>query len=117
MRRPRVQDWKRLQEIAKGYDFVLPDNPLRAQVVERDGKVVALGLIRILAEAILICEGSDRDKVHSLFELICQCIKDAKELNLPQIHIFVKDNKFADILIKKFNFVEEQGRTLVLEIK
>lgn len=89
---------------------------ISAAVIESNKEVVAFGMMRLLTEAILVCEGSKKDKTLILFELICQMIKDAKRFEIPQIHVFIQDDKFADLLIKHFNFKEEQGRTLVLGI-
>ena len=101
----------------KNYDFQLPKELLTAAVVEEDEKIIAFGMLRTLSEAILICGGSKRDKILSLIYLINQCINDANDLGLSQVHIFVKDNSFAEILIHKFGFREEIGKTLVLELK
>lgn len=117
LRRPIDKDVPKIEEIGKAYSFTLPDRFLHAAVVEKNDEVIAFGLIHIIIEAILICQGSDREKVELIRMLLKQAKEDTVYYKYNQIHVFVKDESFANILEKHFGFKDAVGRVLVLNIE
>lgn len=116
LRRPRVEDLEKIRNLEKSYEFQIPSKFIHAAVAVDGEEILAFGLIRFLIEAVLVCDGRKRQKVESISQLLSQMTVDAKSLKIPQIHAFVRDEIFADILIKKFNFIEEKGKALVLNV-
>jgi hypothetical protein len=117
LRRPRISDIPVIQDIAEDYDFPLPDKFEAAAVVECQGNVVAFGVLRTDAEAILYCKGTVREKSKSLIKLMAKAIEDAKALGHNDIYLFAWDEKFADILVKHFGFRRAKGIPLILDLE
>lgn len=117
IRRPRKEDSDKIEKIANRYEFVLPNKFHSAAVIEENNEVIAFGMIRLILDAIMVVEnGSKRDIVESL-NLLMQCaVIDAVNLGHNEVHVFVRDRKFADILKKHFKFEEVEGISLFLKL-
>lgn len=91
---------------------------LASGVYENGGEVIAYGMIKQLAEAILVMDLdlSARKRVKALLNLIQFAINKSKEADLQQLHAFVKDERFANILRKDFGFVDVRDVPLVLNL-
>lgn len=106
----------------EGYkgDFSLPDltNSVTFAVVEHEGKVIAFGVVKVYAEAIMIIDQakSNRIKSEAMKLLLDKAEKDCKKHKITQLHTFIKDESFADILIKHFNFIKIKTVGLLKEL-
>jgi hypothetical protein len=87
-------------------------------VVEKDGTVVAYGMVKQFAEAILVLDldESTKAKVEAIRILMEVAIMDSTKQGVEQLHVFVQDPAFAEILKKHFGFVPCTGQALVLTL-
>lgn len=96
-------------------EFSLPDltNSLTFAVVENEGKIVAFGIVKAFVEAIMIVDKSEstRDKSEAMKLLLSKAETDTKAAGITQLHTFCNDPKFAELLIKHFDFrpIENEG--------
>lgn len=95
----------------EGYkdEFSLPDltNAVTFAVVEDDdGIVIAFGIVKVFAEAIMILDQDESDRIKSdaMKLLLSKAENDCKSNGIKQLHTFCKDESFADLLIKHFDF-------------
>jgi hypothetical protein len=90
-------------------DFSLPDltNAATFAVVEDDsGNIVAFGIVKVFAEAIMIVDMNrgSTTRVKAMKLLMDKAENDCKNHNIKQLHLFCKNDKFADLLINHFDF-------------
>lgn len=117
LRRPKIEDLPDIHQVADKYDFVLPTQFQHAAVVEHENRVIAFGLLREIIEAIIVVDGKDRVKVESIKHLIEVGKRDARELGYNEIHTFIDNPDFADILIEHFGFRRVAGEFLLLKLE
>ena len=104
-------------------DFPLPDlkHPLYVvkEIAERNGKIVALGLIRVTSEAVVIMDLDEPRSVRAeaVVDLIGTGIFKSQKLGLDEMHAFLTGeitHSFADVLKRKFAFQDVEGIPLTL---
>lgn len=117
LRRPTLNDLPEIQDIGVRSRHPLPDKFKEAAVIEKDGSIISFGVVRYIMEALLYCEGSDRDKVESLKQLIRQAKTDAISNSSDSIYVFAETEEFAKILEKHFSFRKCSGIPMILELK
>lgn len=118
LRRPTVDDIPEIQDIASiNPSNPLPDKFVEAAVIEKDKEVISFGVVRYILEALLYTDGSDRDKVESLKQLIRQAKTDAISHNADSLYVFAQDEEFANILEKHFGFRKLTSIPMILEMK
>jgi hypothetical protein len=86
-------------------------------VVEDEGKVIAYGQVRLFAEAMFFLDKNApmRSKTGALQLLMSEAFRGADKAGL-QLYAFIKDKKFADIIIKHYGFAPvEKGELLLRE--
>ena len=122
----RDADKERLQEINEAvglFPFPDLDSPLYIiqGTVEKDGKIIGAGMIKLTAEAVVILDkdSSDRDKSEALRELFLIGKAKAVKIGLSQIHAFLKTSQksFARVLRKSFNFQKIDDEVYLLNLE
>ena len=86
--------------------------------VGKDGSVKAYGIVLPLAEAVFIpdIDASNREKVEAVKLLLQAAIEGTKRVGVRQLHCFIQNSVFAEIMIKHFNFEPCVGQALVLNL-
>lgn len=111
---------ERIHEKFHSYGFSMPDiSEAYAHVVaEEDGQVLAYGQIRDITESIMVLDHSiqKRKRVEALAGLMREAIFSATNRGADQIHAFVQDQSFEDVLKRKFGYKECKGKALVMNI-
>jgi hypothetical protein len=119
VRRGEREDWEDIVRLAKEQDFPFPDLSFLQSlwVVVKDGKVIAFGYVRLLAEAVFAPSKKSKKDIGAALKLIHEkMLEDVKVLNFKQIHVFSMPHDYGDILIKHFGFEDVVGRSQVLNI-
>jgi hypothetical protein len=117
LRRPKVDDLPEIEDIARKYsDNPLPVKFVHAAVIEKDNNVISFGVIRSIIEDLLYTDGSDRDKVESLKQLIRKAKSDALSVNADAIYTFAESEEFAAILEKHFGFRRLTSIPMIMEL-
>lgn len=101
------------------FDFPSRDNVVVQLVAENEDEILGYGLLKTLSEAFIVLNKSEtgRKKIKALTELIEGAIFSADRMNIEQIHAFVEDPEFANILKKHFGFKTYVGEALVLDVR
>lgn len=117
LRRPKVDDIPFIEDIAKNYvNHPLPQKFVDAAVVEKEDAIVSFGVMRYIMEALLYADGTDRDKVESLKQLIRQAKTDAFNRNVDSFYVFAQSEEFASILEKHFGFRRLTSIPMIMEL-
>lgn len=122
LRRTTPSDLERIDRIYKnGHDdkFALPnlDNAITHAVIEKDGKVIGFGVVKLYAECIAILD-LDESKIVRLLaldKLLSEAFRGCEENGLDQMHAYVQDLGMARLLIQKYGFKKATGVALVKE--
>lgn len=114
-------DWTRIKEIIEKHDFEIPHRKnvvTEATVTNRNGNIVAYGMVKAFAEAVIILDpdAESKDKISSLSQLMRQAIHHSHLAGFDQVHGFFKNKDFANSMKKHYGFKEPFGECLVLEI-
>ena len=84
--------------------------------IGKQGNIIAF--LESFAEAcILFTSDNRKDRVENLREAFQIMKSIAQDRNIPDIYVFAKDEGFAEILKKHFNFQDCTGRPLVLHLR
>lgn len=124
LRSYKPSDLNRIREIhqqyhEKGFEFPDIERAItKAVVTNRDEEVIAFGVARTIAESIMILDPSQslREKTKALEMLIRHGIFGCELAGYDQLHAFVQDEHFKQVLEKHFAFRECVGKALVLDI-
>lgn len=117
----KVGDIPQLQELCVKYanaGFDLPKNNVFADaLVEHNGKIVAYGIVKILAEAILIMDQSlsVKERVEALTLLVQEAVKETAKKDILELQA-VCQPEFSKVMVKHYGFQKLLGDTLVLDI-
>jgi hypothetical protein len=121
VRPARKEDWPFLVVIIKNHSFPLPNfnNVLDVLVIEDEGKIVAWGYTEKFVEIVFIPKEDipNITKVKSLMLLSEKSAELTKARGINQVHSFVKDEKFAKLLVERFNYGVCTGTPLFLNLK
>lgn len=88
-------------------------------VIEDDwGEIVGFGVVRVFAEAVMILDKdrTTREKVETLDLLMNFAVDGVKAAKIEQLHVFISDGNFGNILKKHYEFKEPKLKVLVKEI-
>lgn len=120
VRPAKKEDFDSLVRIHGKHDFPFPkfENVLDILVVEHDGEIVAWGYTKKFVEVVFIpdTEKPNITKVKSLKLLSEKSNELTKARGIDLIHSFVKDEKFAQLLVTKFNYGVCTGTPLFLDL-
>lgn len=120
-RKPNKNDIAQINNINSQQDFKLDnfDNCIIESVVDNgDGKILAYGIVKDLAEAIFLVDLTlpTITRAKAMQELMQIALFGTARKNIKQLHVFVKDRELANSLIKHFNFIESKDIILVRNI-
>ena len=103
-------------------DFSVPNRKTRlidAVVEDENGKVIAYGQVKLIAEAMFIVNSglSGSIKSMALLLLMNRAFEGVNKAKLDQMYAFIKDPDFALLITKHFGFdrVIEPGEMLIWE--
>lgn len=117
----KKEDWPFLVELIKGHDFSFPDfkNILDIVVIEDNGKIVAWGFTEKFVEAVFVpaVDSSNITKVKSLKSLTEKLGELTRARGIEQIHSFIQDDRFAKLLVERFDYGVASGTPLFLNLK
>lgn len=88
-------------------------------VVDDNQDVVAYGIVIPFAEAVFIPDLSrtKKERTEALRLLMRQAIYGTEKVGLKQLHCFIKNEEFAEIMIKHYGFEPCIGQALVLNLE
>lgn len=88
-------------------------------ILEENGKIIALGAVKMLAEAMIILDMGlpKTTRTKAIIDLLKAAIERCKDQDIEQLHAFIKDEKYAQLLIERFGFKRITDIPLVLNIK
>lgn len=88
-------------------------------VINGNGEIVAYGVLKLFAEAVLILDQTvnKKSKVEVLRELMRLAIESAKDRGLEQLYTISNGESFTKILCKKYNFRSCPGDLLMLDLE
>jgi N-acetylglutamate synthase-like GNAT family acetyltransferase len=116
-RRPTEKDVDKILALGKKYEFDLPTQFHSAAVVEKEGDILAFGVVRPIAEVFMVCRGSPRKVIQSTGELLKIGIHDARSMGYKQVYAFIeKDETFGRVLTELYGFREFPGKFYVLDL-
>ncbi len=114
------EDVSRILELCRDTDY--DSDPFRDILSDRvivDGeKLIAYGAIKQFSEAVLVLDKSQnaRTKVKALKTLLNAAYFETRKAGISELHIFTKNEQFANILRKHFGFLKIEGTALVREL-
>jgi hypothetical protein len=121
VRPAKKEDWDSLLELCKGHSFPFPDfkNMLDVLVVEDKGKIVAWGYTKKYVEIVFVPDknSSKVTKVKSLKLLSEKSSELTKARGIDMVHSYVRDEKFAKLLVERFNYGVCTGTPLFLDLE
>ena len=125
LRRYRNSDLEAVSKLWEKYykeEFSLPSlfPEIIEAVIEDDwGEIVGFGVVKVFAEAVMILDKdrTTRERVETLDLLMDFAVDGVRAANLKQLHVFVSDGNFGNILKKHYEFKEPELKVLVKEIK
>lgn len=87
-------------------------------VADSDENVVAYGIVIPFAEAVFLPDisRSKEDKVIALRTLMRHAIYGTEKAGIKQLHCFIKDDGFAEVMKKHYGFKPCEGQALVLNL-
>lgn len=121
LRRIKFEDLDKINEMwercHKGKLGIPPRRFVVTEAVTENGKVIGYGILRFFAEALLYLDTDvpPYERAKSFLMLMEQAIIDARLSGLDQINVGTDDEHFADLLRKKFKFLD-RDKVLVLEL-
>jgi hypothetical protein len=120
--RPAVRnDIPQILEIYKQnptYDLDVFHNVIKDSVVTFNEEVVAYGVLKHFAEAVMVIDHtrSKNVQVTSFKQLMDQAVKVCQDMKIQDLHVFTENLSFSDILINKFDFHKINGVGLLRRI-
>lgn len=122
IRNVKGRDVDRIQDLCRkyrnsGFELPEPRNIFADAVVEHEGIVIAYGVLKMLAEAVLILDHSlsPKDRGEALTLLIQEAVKESSKKGLLEVQA-VCEPKFAKVMKKHYGFQKLDGETIVLDI-
>lgn len=121
LRRPNLMDLMKVRRLhEKHYKFPLPvrENLIEEAVVHRDEEVLGYGMMKLLAEVIMILDQdqSKKELAKSFKALMEGAILSCKARGIQQLHVFSPTPEFAEVLKKRYGFKPVEGQVLVLNV-
>ncbi len=119
LRRPKLHELPKLREIHAPFEdqFKFPDLALLSTiyvVVEYD-QIIGFGTMQSILEVTVVLDQSRPayDRMAALVVLDKQSELEAKEQGYNQIHAFIQDKKFANLMKNKFGYKKTKGKSFV----
>lgn len=123
MRRPLPNEYEKLRKLHKQREneFKFPDIELLSSIYvicNDSDEIIGFGAIQPIFESILVLDSgcSVDDRLMALNRLMLRAENEMKEQGITELHAFVQDSKFFNLLKNRFDFVETKGRALIKHI-
>jgi hypothetical protein len=122
-RRATVKDEPKIRSIYKqqedSFDLPISASEVAGVAVDDDDTIVGFIMVRRIAETILVLdlERNKRDRISALQECFKGALFESRIAGIDQIHAFVQDPKFAELLKKHFSFQTCIGEALIYKGK
>ena len=104
-----------------GSNYELPNlsNTVTHAVVQNEDKIIAFGMVKLFAEAVLVLDHSEsrRNKVNAIKLLMLEAFRGCDQHKLSQLHCFIKDEQFARLMMKHYSFNKVLGEALVMDLR
>lgn len=114
-----IQDIEEIRKIHSklGFDWQEPCLHIGTIKCTTD-KIIGAGFLRPTVEAVMILDpdANNRDKAKALYCMMRQAIDDTLSINLNEIHAWVKEPHFVEVLKRHYKFEEPRGQSLVLRL-
>lgn len=116
-----IAEITRIWEQHHAHSFALPHrrNLITEAVIEADGKLIAYGQVRHVAEPILVLDlnARQRDKREALIYLMHEAFRGTHNAGLDRLFAFTRDPDFADLIVKHFKYERaDLGEFLIREL-
>jgi N-acetylglutamate synthase-like GNAT family acetyltransferase len=100
-----------------GFSMPEPGSIFADALIEHDGKVLGYGVLKHLAEAIMVLDHSVgvKERGEALTLLIQEAVKEASKKGLLEVQA-VCEPKFAGVMKRHYGFQKLQGEVLILDI-
>lgn len=121
VRPAKKEDYQTLVELHRDHSFPFPDfdNILDILVAADNGKIVAWGYTKKYVEVVFVPDKKSPDitKVKALKLLTEMSSNLTIARGIDQIHSYVEDEKFAQLLVERFNYGVCTGIPLFLNLE
>ena len=99
----KIEDIPTLASFPRNFpwpNIVSPTFVVKKVAIGEDNSIVGAAFVKITAEVILLLEDdrSNIEKTKTIIQLASELRPEAKKLGLEDCHVWVKDEKFRDIL-------------------
>lgn len=117
IRNSKEEDNDSILEILSQHNFQTPTGNIISQATIEDcGKIVAYGAVHLIAEEVLVMDKnlSLKQKSEVLELLHKKAIIDSVGKGFKEIHAFVQDSHFLQVLKKHYGYKDCKGRAIVM---
>jgi hypothetical protein len=118
--RIEVEDIETIKKIhAKlGFDWQEPCLHIGTIKCVIGDQMIGAGFLRPTVEAVMILDpdSGKRDKARALYHMMRQAIDDTKAIKLDEIHAWIKEPEFVDVMKRHYCFVHPRGESLILKL-
>lgn len=122
IRGPKASDIPQLRELCDkyshaGFDLPSKHNIFADAIVEHNGRILAYGIVKMIAEAILIMDHAlpVKERGDAITLLIQEAVRQTSKKQLLELQA-VCEPKFAGVMKKHYGFQQVTGELLVLDI-
>lgn len=118
----RDSDIKAIDDIFKkqpGLGVPSTRNMVVNGIVEKDGKLLAYGVVKLFGEASLIVDNdiSKKDKAKVIREVMNIAILASRGKGLEYLYLISNSDSFSDVLRKSYGFINCPGQLLMLDLE
>lgn len=119
LRRPRADELSKLRAMHEPFknQFKFPDLDLLSSiyVVVEEDEIIGFGAIQPIFEAIVILnqDKSKDERLMALEMLEARAEYEIQSQGITQLHAFVQDSSFFNLLKKRYGYVSTKGQSLV----
>lgn len=102
----------------ESFDLPISSSEVAGVAYDDNDEIVGFIMVRRIFETILILdlERSKKDRIEALKECFKGALFESRLAGIDQIHAFVQDVKFAELLKKYFGFRDCVGQAIVTDI-
>lgn len=124
IRRPTVEELPKLRGIHKAFqnEFKFPNLSLISSIyviVNDKDEILGFGAIQPIFEAIVVLDQvkSVDERLLALDMLQARADFEMKSQGIDQLHVFVQNTQFGNLIKKRFGYKNTKGKSLVKVIK
>lgn len=122
IRRPKIDELEALRKLHEPFkdQFKFPDLNLISSiyVIISEDELIGFGAIQPIFEAIIVLDQSKSidERVMALDMLESRAELELKTQGIKQLHVFVQNNKFGNMLTNRFGYKPIKGKGLVKNV-